>query len=231
MPYRQISKDLKERAVWMREAGYLTDDICTILDISERSICRWQQNVAEHGDVIPPHNPLQGRPFTLNAMQVNELVDTIRDRPEMFLDEIREHILLAQEIDLAESSIHRILKDLGFTYKYLRKVAKERDEDARQEFMERMNNHYVAEQLVFVDESSKDDRTIFRKFGWAPKGQQAEISTNFVHGTRYSIIAAITIGGYISTHVVEGSVDGPEFFQYIIEDVVSQIMSLADNLD
>ena len=103
----------------MKEAGYLTDDKCNILDISERSIYHWQNNIADHGDVIPPQNPSQGRPFSLNAMQVDELIGVIKDRPEMFLDEIREYIVLTQDIDLAESSIHCILKDLGFTYKYL----------------------------------------------------------------------------------------------------------------
>ncbi|KAJ7732291.1 hypothetical protein B0H16DRAFT_1224848, partial [Mycena metata] len=56
-------------------------------------------------------------------------------------------------------------------------------------------------------ESSKDERTIFRKRGRAPSGQRAEIDANFVRGERYSILAAITIQGYIGTRIVSGSVD------------------------
>ena len=88
--------------------------------------------------------------------------------------------------------------------------------------MKYIQENFVAEQLVFVDESSKDERTIFRRWGRAPQGQRAVSNASFARGTRYSIIAAITIEGYIGTRVVEGSVDGSEFLDYITEEVVSQ---------
>ncbi|KAJ7757280.1 hypothetical protein DFH07DRAFT_719573, partial [Mycena maculata] len=56
-------------------------------------------------------------------------------------------------------------------------------------------------------ESSKDERTIFRKRGRAPSGHRAEIEADFVRGDRYSILAAITVDGYIGTRIVQGSVD------------------------
>lgn len=205
----------------MKQNGFLTIQICDILGISERSIRRWENNVEEYGDVIPPHNPSQGRPFTLTGMQISDLIDLIMESPELFLDEIHDWILISQDINLTVSAIHKIIKDLGFSYKYLRKVAAERDDEARRVWMDRIKNHYVAEQLVFVDESSKDNRVIFRRFGRAPKGQRAEVETDFVRGTRYSIIAAITLGGYIAVRVIENSVDGPEFLDYIAEEVVS----------
>ena len=104
--------------------------------------------------------------------------------PEIFLDEIHDYILLAQDISLAPSSIHRLLQDLGFTYKYLQKVAAEQDENACQLWKEEIRTTYIANQMVFVDESSKDEWVIFCKFGWAPKGQRAEVESNFVweHG-------------------------------------------------
>ncbi len=42
----------------------------------------------------------------------------------------------------------------------------------------------------------------------------------FIRGIRYSIVAAISLDGYIATRVVEGSVDGLEFLDFIIEEVV-----------
>lgn len=68
-----------------------------------------------------------------------------------------------------------------------------------------------------VDESRKDGRTIFRKRGRAPRGQRAEISVDFVRGDRYSIIAALTVNGYIDTRVVPGSKDSKEFFDFIVK--------------
>jgi len=40
-------------------------------------------------------------------------------------------------------------------------------------------------------------------------------------GTRYSILPAITVDGYIAVRVVEGSVDGAEFFDFVLNDLVS----------
>ncbi|KAH7871051.1 uncharacterized protein C8R40DRAFT_1007066, partial [Lentinula edodes] len=58
-----------------------------------------------------------------------------------------------------------------------------------------------------VDETSKDERTIYRHYGRAPAGQRATISANFVRGERYSLVAAMSTEGYEACRVVPGSVD------------------------
>ena len=74
--------------------------------------------------------------------------------------------------------------------------------------------------MVFVDETSKDDRTIYRHYGRAVLGQRANVSAPFVRGERFSIVAALTVDGYITQRVVPGSLDGEEFFDFITQDVV-----------
>ena len=69
MVFRHISKDIKDRILWLRGNGYITDDICDMFGVSLRSIQRWQSNFNQYGSVIPPRNPLQGRPHFLNADQ------------------------------------------------------------------------------------------------------------------------------------------------------------------
>ena len=44
-----------------------------------------------------------------------------------------------------------------------------------------------------------------------------------MRGDRFSIVAALNIGGYVATRVVPGSVDSDEFFDFIVHDVVSCI--------
>ena len=51
--------------------------------------------------------------------------------------------------------------------------------------MEDMRMHRVARQLVMVDETSKDDWTIYRHYGRAPAGHRTTIHANFVRGDRY----------------------------------------------
>jgi hypothetical protein len=54
MVYRAISVDLKERALWLLEAGYITDDVCDLLGVSRASLFRWKANQINYGNVVPP---------------------------------------------------------------------------------------------------------------------------------------------------------------------------------
>ena len=111
----------------------------------------------------------------------------------------------------------------------LHKAASERDEVAWEEFRTYIWEHLVAEQVICVDESSKDDHTIFQHFGCAPHGHQASIDADFIHGDYYSIVAAISVDGYLATQVVPGSVNGDEFFEFIVKDLVCNSLCSANN--
>ncbi|KZP29549.1 hypothetical protein FIBSPDRAFT_671076, partial [Athelia psychrophila] len=58
MVFRHISKDIKDRALHLLSEGYITEDVCDIFDVSERSLCRWRANLEAHGSVIPPQQPI-----------------------------------------------------------------------------------------------------------------------------------------------------------------------------
>ena len=75
----------------------------------------------------------------------------------MYLDEIQDWLAIAHDVRLSKTALFENIHDAGVTYKLLRKAAAEQDEDARAEWMDDMNTHYTAQQLVFVDETSKDD--------------------------------------------------------------------------
>lgn len=79
MVYRRISKDLKERALWLLGNDYIPEDVAEILGVSERSIARWKANEINYGSVIPPRNPLQGRPPLLDSMQTHDLIRVTRN--------------------------------------------------------------------------------------------------------------------------------------------------------
>ncbi|KAF9783431.1 hypothetical protein BJ322DRAFT_1008025 [Thelephora terrestris] len=61
--------------------------------------------------------------------------------------------------------------------------------------------------VVTADESSKDNRTIFRRWGHSVKGTPAGVHSRFARGEQYSILAAISVDGYVATRVVVGAVD------------------------
>lgn len=74
-------------------------------------------------------------------------------------------------------------------------------------------------ELVCLDETTKNELSWARWYGMAPPGECAELTNVFVCGDQYSLPAAITVDGYIATHVVLGSFDSLEFYEFVQEQV------------
>jgi len=221
MVFRKISEDMKERALSLYYQGYLSKDLCRIFGFSGKSLMRWKQNIEEHGSVVVPSNHLQGRPRKLDSNQTSDLMAQLLVEPDMYLDEIQTWVAISYDIGIAKSTLLELIRDVGFSYKYLHKAAAERDEDEREKFREWARETLVPEMIVAVDESSKDDRTLYQHWGRSPSGMPATIEAQFVRGERYSLLAAMSVNRYVSTRVVEGLVDTAEFFDFIVGEVVS----------
>ena len=121
---------------------------------------------------------------------------------------------------ISRSALAELIRDAGFSYKMLCKAAAERDEVTRDKFRDWAHDYVTADMVVTTDESSKNDRTIFRRWGRSMKGASADIRAGFNRGECYSILAAISVNGYVATRIIVGSVDSQEFFDFIIADVV-----------
>lgn len=59
-------------------------------------------------------------------------------------------------------------------------------------------------QLVFVDESHIDSRSVNRRYGRARRGERAIIPQVFYRDQRYSLIAALGVGWILDYTMVEG---------------------------
>jgi transposase len=220
MAFRSISQDLKERAIWMWQHGYITRRVARLLGVSTRSVQRWAHNDRVHGSVILPYLHTRGRPPLLTGMQVDEMVDLVKEAPFLYLQEIADWLAIAHNIGLARSTLSDSLRNAGLMLKRLRKCTAERDPVKRQVFCDQVQAHILARQIVCVDETSKDNCTLYRVHGRAPSGQRAILNAPFRRGKRYSIVAALGLDGYVAQRVVEGSVDGEEFFDFIVEEGV-----------
>jgi len=88
----------------------------------------------------------------------------------MYLDEIQEWVAITQDLSISKTALHVLIRDAGVTYKVLCKAASERDEEAQERFRDFARNHLVASMIITVDESGKDDQTIYRRRGLAPSG-------------------------------------------------------------
>jgi len=219
MVYRQISPDMKKRALQLLEEGWEMSEIAAALGVSTKSIPRWHNNYGIHGRVDPP-SALRGRHRILTSDVIGELRELMQESPELYLDEIGEWLALYHNIQISTTALHDNLRDLGISRKIMIRAAAERDDQLRAEWMYDFLATYSAEQMVVLDESSKDGKTLIRRYGRAQSGEDAVIQVSLDRGVRYSILPALTTDGYIAVRAVEGSIDGEEFFDFIVNDLV-----------
>ena len=57
---------------------------------------------------------------------------------------------------------------------------------------------WVAEQLVFLDESAANERTGDRKYGWSPEGTIYSVAHMLKRSERWSILPVLAVDGYLS---------------------------------
>jgi hypothetical protein len=84
--------------------------------------------------------------------------------------------------------------------KWSRKVAKRRALEASGELCAMYRTkveRYSMDRLVFLDESAANERTGYRKRGWSPQGQDCTNLVTTKWFTRWSILPALTINGYL----------------------------------
>ncbi len=106
------------------------------------------------------------------------------------------------------------MKAAHLTRKIVSRIPIERDETLRRRWAIELCT-MSAEQLVFVDESAANERTMNRRMGWSPRGFPCRVRMPGHYSVRWSILPAITIEGYISWDIYQGSINGERFNRFI----------------
>ncbi|KAH7903186.1 hypothetical protein BJ138DRAFT_974953, partial [Hygrophoropsis aurantiaca] len=168
--YRKISRDVKIAAMNIYERRILRlDQILECLGFSESTFWRTWKIWRETGDVVKHTYGVPGRPRLLHFDDLNYLLRLVNHRPDWFLDELLTLLETNRFISVHYSTIYRELARSGISLKKLKKIATERNEDRRADFVRRMAQ-YDPEELGFIDETSKDERTLGRRNGSVIEG-------------------------------------------------------------
>lgn len=148
--------------------------------------------------------------------------EVYHNEANVYLDELVWWLAIHHDIAITQSTLHKNLQDAGLTRKLLHKIAQECDEVMQSEFMDTVRDHSDGQgvEFIFIDEMSKNDHDTVHRYGVSLSGERADFIDNFVHGDRYSLVAAITVEGYVTARVVAGSYDAIEFYDFIAEQVV-----------
>ena len=87
----------------------------------------------------------------------------------------------------------------------LEKRAREAADFELQDYYRKLRPFYSSpDQLVFVDETSKDGRDSIRKYAWSKRNTRAIVELPFSRGQRVSALAAFSTSGFLSWGYVDG---------------------------
>jgi hypothetical protein len=149
------------------------------------------------------------------------LKSLVKDKIDWYLDELVHEMEQRTGKLVSVPTLWRSLQFCGITRKKIQKAAKERSETLRGVYLYNIGMDYTAEQLIFIDESSKDERTLTRLYGYSSVNTRAEKSVVFIRGKRYTILPALSLEGFIAVDIMEGSCDKERFQTFILTQLVN----------
>ena len=91
--------------------------------------------------------------------------------------------------------------------------------------------YFQPEQLIFINESAKDECTLCRQYGYSPWNQAAIKKVVFLRGKRYTILPALSLDGMLALDIMEGSCNKERFCNFILSKVVSSLFALFYNFN
>ncbi|KAG1710883.1 hypothetical protein DVH05_013607 [Phytophthora capsici] len=176
------------------------DQVGRIFGVSGRTVSRWYLQFKQNGHVEPGKQPKKSR---RNAEMLSFVSDYVSGNPCFYVEELQEE--LRQRFGhnvkgVSATSVLRMLRfELGLSRKVLEGRAREAVPQEIEGFMVKMRTWYsYPEQLVFVDETSKNGLDAARRYTWSPRGQRAIVRTPFARGNRVSIVAACDARGFFA---------------------------------
>ncbi|KAJ7037750.1 hypothetical protein C8F04DRAFT_952290 [Mycena alexandri] len=197
MVYRKISRDLKDAAMRLWDLGWEEDEIMRGLVVSRSSLYRWKSLFQELGTTTRPPSPLVRRPRIITRAVLTACYDIYRKEPDLYLDELRWHLAIHHDIVISISALQKNLDDVGLTRKLLHKVARERDKQQRQDYL---------------------DAVLLRSY----YGRTIN-AYEFNRRQGFSVGAAMSKDGYLAVKVVPGAFDSFDFFDFVAEQVLPQM--------
>jgi hypothetical protein len=164
---------------------------------------------------IPESHSLHSHLRILNRDNHQYLQYLIQENPTYFLDELLDLLKTNRFVSLHYTMIHEELKQLGVSQTKLQRIAIEHNEDQRADFIRQMAQ-YSPEELGFIDEVSKDERTL-----GARRGHRTQKKQPFVCDHRTSTVGVLTLDGFACGMEVEGSLTKAVFLDWLEHSVVS----------
>jgi hypothetical protein len=140
------------------------------------------------------------------------VVDILHTTPVSYLDELSYELFLRSGLIVSSSTISILLHKHGYTHQRLTRLHRAALPAARVMFREKLRAWVDdLDQLVFVDETSKDRRSINRGYGWGPKNRSVINKGFTLTGKRVSIVGAYSNKGLLSFDITPDTFNAGRF--------------------
>ncbi|GES88364.1 hypothetical protein SCP_1202740 [Rhizophagus clarus] len=90
--------------------------------------------------------------------------------------------------------------------------------------IQKKRTYYNLDQLIFLDESLKNEQTLSRQYGYLLKNTCAIQKVVLLRGTRYTILSAFSLDGILAVDIIVGSCNKERFCNFIL----TQVLPLMD---
>ncbi|RHZ17423.1 hypothetical protein DYB26_003126 [Aphanomyces astaci] len=189
--------------------GFSRRHLALVFNKSEHTIGNWVKVYEETGGFERATTAADKKFTTPQRQWLFEFYDR---HPLAYLDEAQSAFKRVHRIAISKTTVWRIIRSFGLTWKVLERRAmhiKERDVFRFAQELSQVDwNH---QNVVFLDEVSFDNRGMIRRRGYALRGKTVAIRGDFVRKPRVSVLAFIGVQGVIDYFDTEGTFDRAEF--------------------
>lgn len=220
------SAEYRWRAVTLHYAyGVPCEMVGRILGVSGRAVRRWYDQFKSTGHVLPGSRA----PRPTFSSDVVEFVSVyVRGHPCFYVEELLVELKRQfpdQRKGLSTTSILRLLRfQLGLSRKVLERRAREAVPIEVATYMAKLRCFYTyPEQLLFLDETSKNGLDSMRGYAWSKRGTKAIARVPFKRGARVSIMAACDVRGFVAWVTTRGTFTRKAFHRAFVNQVVRHL--------
>jgi transposase len=197
------------------------ENVCLIMGVSQRSVLRWMALFEKLGDVVP--NVPRQKSARWPAEVYIFVKQFIEGNPCFYIQELQEQ-LLENFPDVTNVSCPTICRALRHDLKLSRKVLEKRARESvplhlKEYFYELSELYSYPEQLIFIDETSKDGRDALRRYGWSRINTPAVVHQPFSRGGRVSVLAAFDTTGFCSWECTKGTFTRQKFHSAFLKKI------------
>uniref|UniRef100_A0A336KGK9 CSON009017 protein n=1 Tax=Culicoides sonorensis TaxID=179676 RepID=A0A336KGK9_CULSO len=186
----------------------LSKDFCK----NKSTISRWIQNYENSGFISRKERAKVYISF--NEEKISWIIGLFMKNPTLFLSEAKIQFESEFNEKISIASINRILHVKGFSYKALERRAIQISETQILRFVKEIHSFsWDLSSLLFLDEVSVDNRSIWRKKGYGVVGQKLVYRGEFNRTVRTSLLCFMGQNGIVDYFTTQGTYTRKTFFE------------------